>query len=57
MTAVRPLTASRSLDNGKKQGLSRLFGDIAGAFEAAVEIVGEAFDLTAEARERFPAAD
>jgi hypothetical protein len=56
MTTARS-TASRNLTDTDRHGLSRFFGDIAGAFETTVEIFREAFDLSAEARERFPLAD
>jgi hypothetical protein len=57
MTAARTTASRRSAETGIQHGLARFFGDIAGAFGTAVEIVEEAFDLTVEARERFPLAD
>jgi hypothetical protein len=58
MTAARTATSSRDLaEIGARHGLSRFFGDLAGVFETAAEIIAEAFDLSAEARERFPLAD
>ena len=58
MTLASTTTSGRDLaEVGLRHGLSRVFGDIAGAFEAAAEIIGEAFDLSEEARARFPLAD
>jgi hypothetical protein len=58
MTVANTTTSHRDLtEAGNRHGLSRVFGDIAGAFEAAAEVIAEAFDLSAEARARFPLAD